>query len=352
MVYHKDLTGGDLHVPTSSIRTQLANIGTETISAAQWGYLAELDQALKKSNSPTYADLTLTGGNLNIGTSELILLTTLGTNTNTQLSLKGKGTKNAWLALYDQDDAEQLWAECYSGIGYIYTVGASPSYLSLQYGGGLGVYVGAESVEGENPTFRVYGFPTGGALKHGFMKIEGTTNDFRFGTADGSFVFQTDEGTNTNTSVRIKGKGTGTTWGYFYDQDNLGTLAMGVESDIGYIWTAHVGGSAGVLDLQAAGASTVGSDVYIGSGSSDARQSVLRIYGFPTGESKKYGQLQIISGPKLAITTDSGEITFVDENLFTSGSIDGGSFKVGGVAGATGSFTSVTVVNGIVTAGT
>lgn len=48
-----DLTSGEV--------TQLANIGAETISAAQWGYLGALDQGLTTTSNATFADLTLTG---------------------------------------------------------------------------------------------------------------------------------------------------------------------------------------------------------------------------------------------------------------------------------------------------
>jgi len=40
---------------------QLETIGVTTISAAQWGYLGELDQTLKQAASPTFVNLTLSG---------------------------------------------------------------------------------------------------------------------------------------------------------------------------------------------------------------------------------------------------------------------------------------------------
>ena len=43
---------------------QLQNIDTTTISSTQWGYLGELDQALKTTDSPTFVDLILTGGDI------------------------------------------------------------------------------------------------------------------------------------------------------------------------------------------------------------------------------------------------------------------------------------------------
>jgi len=40
---------------------QLENIGANTISVTQWGYLGELNQPLKQTNSPTFSGLTVNG---------------------------------------------------------------------------------------------------------------------------------------------------------------------------------------------------------------------------------------------------------------------------------------------------
>ena len=59
------LTAGNVVVGTVQLTDdewkQLANIGVITISVAQWGYLGALDQALATTNSPTFAGLTLNG---------------------------------------------------------------------------------------------------------------------------------------------------------------------------------------------------------------------------------------------------------------------------------------------------
>ena len=44
---------------------QLENIGSTTISAAQWGYVGGADQALKTSDTPTFAGINLGNENLN-----------------------------------------------------------------------------------------------------------------------------------------------------------------------------------------------------------------------------------------------------------------------------------------------
>jgi len=60
---------GDL---TDSEAAQLENIGAVTISAAQWGYLGALDQALASSDSPTFAGLTLSG-DIDLDGNDLII---------------------------------------------------------------------------------------------------------------------------------------------------------------------------------------------------------------------------------------------------------------------------------------
>ena len=90
-----DITGiGALNSVTATELAQLETIGATTISAAQWGYLGELDQGLTQASSPTFAGLTLGGslamggnditgiGNLNsVLAAELSQLETIGTTT-------------------------------------------------------------------------------------------------------------------------------------------------------------------------------------------------------------------------------------------------------------------------------
>jgi len=90
-------------------------------------------------------------------------------------------------------------------------------------------------------------------------------------------------------------------------------------------------------------------------GSVEGRNRPVRLYGYPTGDALQYGQLQIVAGAgantKFQITAQSGEIDFDNENLTSSGIMDAGSYKVGGVAGIdfNGAVTNITVVKGIVT---
>jgi len=78
----------------------------------------------------------------------------------------------------------------------------------------------------------------------------------------------------------------------------------------------------------------------------DGENEELAIYGYPTGESKKYLQFQIVSGPKAQVTSDSGEIDFDDENLTTSGSIEGGTLTDGTATLTSGAVTGTFDMSG------
>ena len=76
-----DISGliGDVNVEaiqgvslTSAEATQLANIGTTTISAAQWGYVGALDQSLRSGDNVSFSNLTLSGDLVVNGTTTTI----------------------------------------------------------------------------------------------------------------------------------------------------------------------------------------------------------------------------------------------------------------------------------------
>lgn len=65
--------------------------------------------------------------------------------------------------------------------------------------------------------------------------------------------------------------------------------------------------------------------------SGDAETQYLRVYGFPTGEALRYGEFQIVSlnsNPAFQISSDSGEISFADENLTFGGTVIVGATSV------------------------
>jgi len=95
----------------------------------------------------------------------LILQTDEGTDTNTYLDIKGKGTGISYFRIYDQDDAE--WFEIYtsSGTGYISTAGASPGPLRLQNAAHANVHMFTSATEGETRELIIYGYRTGDSLR-------------------------------------------------------------------------------------------------------------------------------------------------------------------------------------------
>lgn len=81
-----DLSGNATNVTVTAVQgvavtsaevTQIANIGSTTISGTQWGYLGALDQALGTVDSVTFTDLSL-DGNLSINTNKFVVTNATG----------------------------------------------------------------------------------------------------------------------------------------------------------------------------------------------------------------------------------------------------------------------------------
>lgn len=102
-------------------------------------------------------------GNLNLITDE-------GTNANTLVYIKGKGTGYGVLRLYDEDNAERLEMFNLTGYGYIRTAGTSPNDLHIQNNVAQDIKCWA-SVTSGNPYFYLYGFGTS-AAEYLRMRVE------------------------------------------------------------------------------------------------------------------------------------------------------------------------------------
>lgn len=194
---------------------------------------------------------------------------------------------------------------------------------TMQINGSLGI--GNESTEGTTHELRVYGYPTGGALKYGFMKIEGAGNHFRFGTADGCFKFQTDEGTNTSTYFDILGKGTGQSY----------IRAFG-PSETNYFVIGYVGVNA---ELRAAGStheslslqSTADVPIKIFEYAASGETQEVQIGGYRTGDSLRF--LEIGVGVDAA---DTASFDGLSEYRFDGTVRANTAFNVNGSAGVSG----------------
>ena len=104
------------------------------------------------------AYLKWTDGYLKLSTDE-------GTNTDTFVDIVGKGTGVGRLLLRDGDDAEYLSLRCVAGIGYIYTVGSSPSTLALQDAAHADVSCFRNATTGETRELQISGFRTSDSLR-------------------------------------------------------------------------------------------------------------------------------------------------------------------------------------------
>ncbi|MCK4788374.1 MAG: hypothetical protein KAV87_31835 [Desulfobacteraceae bacterium] len=96
----------------------------------------------------------------------LLLQTDEGTNTNTYIDIKGKGTGVGTLRTYDADDAE--WVEIYetAGYGYFKTAGSSPHPLRMMHNVAQNVSLW-ELITAGNPNFDIHGWQAGIGVKYG-----------------------------------------------------------------------------------------------------------------------------------------------------------------------------------------
>ena len=90
---------------------------------------------------------------------ELVFLTDEGTNTNSYLSVKGKGTGFGVVRAYDNAE----WATMYCAGGYAYfgASGSAPQGIYLENPAEVDVSTFFSAAEGETPEFKIYGYRTG-----------------------------------------------------------------------------------------------------------------------------------------------------------------------------------------------
>ena len=110
-------------------------------------------------------DVYVTGDLISNGnsplTSSFVVETVFGTNTNTVILVRGKGTGYGDLRAYDQDNGEYASVRCVSGQGYLDTAGVAPGALNLQSGAHADVKCFVNSASGETRQLYLYGNKSG-----------------------------------------------------------------------------------------------------------------------------------------------------------------------------------------------
>ena len=244
-----------------------------------------------------------------------IFQTDEGTNKETYLDIKGKGTGTGQLRIYDEDDAEYLRMFSQSGYSYVYTTGAAENSLRLQHPGDADVEMFSSSSEGDTRNLKIYGFRTGdtmrtleigvgvdaadtasfdgvgtydfdGTITAEIVEVSDNSDTFTFShdgtnayvkTSDGRFIFQTDEGTDTDTYVTLMGKGTGQGYIRVNDDDDFEYLNIYSVSGHGYI------GVEGVTPQQLHLNHLAENDVRLFSAATEGETEELQIYGQRSG---------------------------------------------------------------------
>ena len=108
------------------------------------------------SHDNTHAHITWDDGSLKLTTDE-------GTNTDTTVQIRGKGTGEGFLRAYDQDDAEYISLFCSSGEGFLRTEGSSPGDVLLQNTAHADVTVFQSAASGETRQLEIHGYRSGDA---------------------------------------------------------------------------------------------------------------------------------------------------------------------------------------------
>lgn len=139
-----------------------------------------------------------------------------------------------------------------------------------------------------------------------------------FKTTDGSFYFQTDEGTNTHTYVCIQGKGTGIGFLNVYDQDNAEYVHFRASSGRGYLSTLGTN----PISLRLQSEADIPIEMFAASDAGETQE--LQIYGYRTDDAKRH--LDISVGQ---YADDTAEFYGVSNYLF-DGNLDASLLKVAG----------------------
>lgn len=102
-------------------------------------------------HSNSHAFWTTTSGQFFVQTDQ-------GTNTNTYMTVQGKGTGTGYFRISDDGKVDYLESYCTNGVGYMRTSGVTPSRLVLQGDAHAGVNLFESAASGETQELRIYGY--------------------------------------------------------------------------------------------------------------------------------------------------------------------------------------------------
>ncbi len=274
-------------------------------------------QGIGTGDSPTFANLTLTqnsdtitiahdGSNANFKWSDgdLALMTDEGTNTDTHVSILGKGTGVGLLEVYDTDEDSYITLGWKGDDQPSITCDTTPTEFNLLHDRAVDIKCWSSIISG-NPHFYTYGFKAGDARKYLRQRVEAdgdalieAENNLNILAGGGAISFGNENLSTTGTlgsgeltvdsgagcSIIIKGTSTGNTnigWIGFYDSD--GTTRRGYIGD----------------------GSSANDDIYLGTDTGDLRLVASGTVILPTGST--IGNLTLANG---SITDSGGTISF------------------------------------------
>jgi hypothetical protein len=135
---------------------------------------------LKVTENSNYIQLTHDGTDAYFKTDDgnFIFITDEGTNEDTAVEVKGKGSGRGLYRCYDQDNAEYITAFADSGYGHIKVVGTTPLGLILQKDAPQDIQCWNAITSG-NPSLVLYGYITAGtAVRYSELTMDDTNDEF------------------------------------------------------------------------------------------------------------------------------------------------------------------------------
>lgn len=149
-------------------------------------------------NSDTFS-ITMDGTDAYLKTSDgsIILQTDEGANTDTYVDVKGKGTGDGHVRIYDGVDYLDLYTQ--SGYSYLNCLGAGASALCLQSDAAIPVIAFVGAAEGETPYLGICGRRTGDSQRQLKIQISDAVADTALFSNVSNFVFDGDVAATTLT---------------------------------------------------------------------------------------------------------------------------------------------------------
>ncbi|GAH03297.1 unnamed protein product, partial [marine sediment metagenome] len=165
----------DQPVKAASTGVAFGDLAINTTDLVVADHIVEIGSADGSDKIQIYHDNLNTYFKTNDG--HFIFQTDEGTNKNTWVDIKGKGSGKGYSRVYDEDDKEYVDLRCSSGHGILSTSGVSPQSLRLQGEANIPITMFYTATTGQTQELQIYGFKTDDELRHLDISISPDADD-------------------------------------------------------------------------------------------------------------------------------------------------------------------------------